>query len=119
MARLILDIKKSVEQNAAVYFEKAKKSRKKLEGAKKALKKIQNRLELLKEKKDKNSLTEKRTEKTQRKKEWYEKFRWFFSSEGFLCIGGRDATTNDIIIKKHADKNDIVFHTDMAGSPFL
>jgi len=119
MARLILDIKKSVEQNAAVYFEKAKKSRKKLEGAKKALKKIQNRLELLKEKKDKNSLTEKRTEKTQRKKEWYEKFRWFFSSEGFLCIGGRDATTNDIIIKKHADKNDIVFHTDMAGSPFF
>ena len=29
-------------------------------------------------------------------KEWYEKFRWFYSSEGFLCIGGRDSTTNDI-----------------------
>ena len=119
MARITLDIKKSIEQNAAVYFEKAKKAKKKLDGAKQALKKIQNRLELLKEKRDKESLTEKRTEKILRKKEWYEKFRWFFSSEGFLCIGGRDATTNDIIIKKYADKNDIVFHTDMAGSPFF
>lgn len=119
MARIIIDIKKSIEQNAAVYFEKAKKSRKKLEGAKKAFEKSQDKLNLLNEKKKKIVLTEKVAEKTIRKKEWYEKFRWFFSSEGFLCIGGRDATTNDIIIKKHADKEDIVFHTDMAGSPFF
>ncbi len=54
-----------------------------------------------------------------RKKEWYEKFRWFTSSDGFLCIGGRDATTNEIIVKKHTDPNDLVLHTDMAGSPFF
>ena len=52
------------------------------------------------------------------KREWYEKFRWFISSEGFLVIGGRDATSNEIVIKKHADKNDLVFHTDIKGSPF-
>jgi len=119
MTKITIDIKKSIEQNAAVYFEKAKKSKKKLDGAKKAFKKTQNKLNLLNEKKKKIVLTEKITEKPVRKKEWYEKFRWFFSSEGFLCIGGRDATTNDIIIKKHADKEDIVFHTDMAGSPFF
>ena len=55
----------------------------------------------------------------EKSKEWYEKFRWFISSEGFLVIGGRDSTTNEIIIKKHADKDDLVFHTDMAGSPFF
>jgi len=119
MTKITFDIKKSIEQNAAVYFEKAKKARKKLEGAKKAFKKSQDKLNLLNEKKKKIVLTEKRAEKPVRRKEWYEKFRWFFSSEGFLCIGGRDATTNDIIIKKHADKEDIVFHTDMAGSPFF
>ncbi|HIH42519.1 TPA: DUF814 domain-containing protein [Candidatus Woesearchaeota archaeon] len=54
-----------------------------------------------------------------KKKEWYEKFRWFYSSERFLCLGGRDSTSNEIIIKKHTDKDDIVFHTDMAGSPFF
>ncbi len=119
MGKITIDIKKSIEQNAAVYFEKAKKSKKKLDGAKKAFKKSQDKLNLLNEKKKKIVLSEKITEKPVRKKEWYEKFRWFFSSEGFLCIGGRDATTNDIIIKKHADKEDIVFHTDMAGSPFF
>ena len=30
----------------------------------------------------------------------YMKFRWFISSDGFLCLGGRDATSNEIIIKK-------------------
>ncbi len=36
-----------------------------------------------------------------------------------MVIGGRDATTNEILIKKHTDKEDLVFHTDMAGSPFF
>jgi len=36
-----------------------------------------------------------------------------------LVIGGRDATSNEIVIKKHAEANDLVFHTDMAGSPFF
>ncbi|MEK6808318.1 MAG: NFACT RNA binding domain-containing protein, partial [Nanoarchaeota archaeon] len=39
--------------------------------------------------------------------------------EGFLVIGGRDSTTNDILIKKFTEKNDLIFHTEMAGSPFF
>ena len=54
-----------------------------------------------------------------RKSRWFEKFRWFFTSEGFLVIGGRDATTNELVIKKHTEAGDIVLHTDMAGSPFF
>ncbi|MFT4311763.1 MAG: NFACT RNA binding domain-containing protein [Candidatus Woesearchaeota archaeon] len=54
-----------------------------------------------------------------RKREWYEKFRWFYASNGMLVIGGRDATTNEIVIKKHTQTGDLVFHTDMAGSPFF
>ncbi|MDD5086524.1 MAG: NFACT RNA binding domain-containing protein [Candidatus Nanoarchaeia archaeon] len=119
MEKITLDIKKSVEQNASIYFEKSKKSKKKLEGALNALKKSKEKLELLKEKKQKADVSKKENETVKSKKEWYEKFRWFYSSEGFLCIGGRDATTNDIIIKKHAEKDDVVFHTDMAGSPFF
>ena len=52
-------------------------------------------------------------------KKWYEKFRWFYSSERFLCIGGRDATTNETVIKKHTGAHDLVFHTAMTGSPFF
>jgi predicted ribosome quality control (RQC) complex YloA/Tae2 family protein len=113
--RIILDSRKSVEQNAAVYFEKAKKAKKKLEGARKALGSAHERLTALAAVK-----AEKQQEqKERRKQEWYEKLHWFISSDGFLCIGGRDATTNELVVKKHAEKGDVVFHTDMAGSPFV
>ena len=36
-----------------------------------------------------------------------------------MCVGGKDATSNEVIIKKHLEKNDLVLHTDMAGSPSL
>lgn len=120
MARLVLDLGKGIEENASSYFEKAKKIKKKIEGAEIALKENLKRLSELSGKKEKE-LLEKSKEKNliERKKEWYEKFRWFISSEGFLAIGGRDATSNEIVVKKHTDANDIVFHTDMAGSPFF
>jgi len=113
--RIKIDINKTVEKNAAEYFEKSKKAKKKLEGAKDALQKSRKKLEKIKKEKPKKE----QKQAKQIKKEWYEKFRWFISSEDFLCIGGRDATTNEIIIKKYTEENDIVFHTDIAGSPFF
>ena len=111
-ADITLNINKSIDQNAAVYYEKAKHQKNKMPGAEAAIKKTIERLK-------KAEVKEVKTEKTiERKREWYEKFRWFISSEGFLVIGGRDATTNDIIVKKHLDKNDLVFHTELRGSPF-
>jgi hypothetical protein len=119
--RLVLNVKKSLEQNAEAYFEKAKKAKRKIEGLKQALKRFeQQKDELLK----KQASMAERLEKPKataagRTKQWYEKFRWFFSSDGFLCIGGRDATTNEIIIKKHTQTGDLVFHTEAPGSPFF
>ena len=111
-----LNITKSVEENASEYFNKAKKLKKKLIGAQRTIEETKQKLEkALKEEKTK----EEKSNIPKRKKHWFEKFRWFYSSEGFLCIGGRDATTNEIIIKKHTAPEDLVFHTDMAGSPFF
>jgi predicted ribosome quality control (RQC) complex YloA/Tae2 family protein len=117
--RLTLDITKSVEENASHYFELAKHARKKAEGAKDALEDTKKKLLLLeKEIQTKEAEAQQKASKKERKKEWYEKFRWFYTSDDFLVIAGRDSTTNEIIIKKHTDKQDIVFHTEMAGSPF-
>jgi len=113
--RLTLDIRKSIEENAASYFEKAKKDKKKIEGARKIVEEYKKKLSTLEaEKVEKKAVIAKPV-----KREWYEKFRWFISSDGFLVIGGRDATTNELVIKKHTDNNDLVFHADMAGSPFV
>ena len=54
-----------------------------------------------------------------RKKNWFERYRWFMTTDGFLTIGGRDAASNSAVIRKHLDKNDKVFHGDIFGSPFF
>lgn len=117
--KVVLDIKKTVEQNAANYFEKAKKAKKKLKGAEATIAKTEAELSKLIKNQAIEEEKEKKARVSDRKKEWYEKFRWFISSEGFLVIGGRDATTNEIIIKKYTESDDIVFHTDLSGSPFI
>lgn len=115
-----LDLKKTVDENASEHYEKSKKAKKKLEGLKVASEKTKNKIAAFKKKKENATLAVREKEITaSRKREWHEKFRWFYSSEGFLCIGGRDATTNEIIIKKHTEKGDIVFHTELPGSPFF
>lgn len=53
------------------------------------------------------------------RKEWYEKFRWFFTSEGKLAVGGRDAQSNTILVKKHMEEGDVAYHADLFGSPFF
>lgn len=112
--KIALDIRASLEENAAAYFDKAKKARSKIAGAQKAV-------DLAKEKKAKGTtvvLTKKAPKKI-RKKAWYEKFKWFYTSDNRLVIAGRDATTNEILIKKYTDEQDIVFHTSAPGSPFV
>jgi len=54
-----------------------------------------------------------------RKKNWYERYRWFFTSDGFLAIGGRDAASNSAVVRKHLVKDDKIFHGDIFGSPFF
>ena len=122
--RVTLNIKESIENNAAAYFEKAKKSKKRLEGVKATIAKYEQELVRLQEASDAEAqkMAESEEEKEAlkaRPKAWYHSFRWFATSDGFLVVGGRDATTNEAIIKKHAQTGDLVLHTDMAGSPFF
>ena len=54
-----------------------------------------------------------------RRRAWYERYRWFFTSDGALAVGGRDASSNSSIIRKHAEAGDRVFHAEVLGSPFF
>ena len=90
---------------------KNKKILRKIDGAKKILSKFRNKNVIITATKPKL--------KRQIKREWFEKFRWFHTSNGLLAIGGRDATSNEVLIKKHLEVGDIVFHTEMSGSPFF
>lgn len=57
--------------------------------------------------------------KEQIAKEWYERYRWFVTTDGVLAIGGRDASSNSALIRKHLTEADIVFHAEVHGSPFF
>jgi len=99
-------------KEAGKFYDKVKKARKKLAGLRMALTKTKKQL-------DKTEIIVKKpVKKLEKKKMWYEKFRWFHSSDGFLVIGGKDATTNEIVVKKHTEPKDAVFHAEITGAPF-
>ena len=113
-----LDLMKSVGENANQIYNKGKKAEKKIIGTLEAIKKSHNAIEKLVLEKESIEMEVDFLLKKPRKK-WYEKYRWFTSSDNFLIIGGRDSTSNEIIFKKHLDPTDLVFHTNFPGSPLV
>ncbi|KAF2134900.1 hypothetical protein P153DRAFT_329751 [Dothidotthia symphoricarpi CBS 119687] len=51
-----------------------------------------------------------------RKTQWFEKFLYFISSDGYLVLGGKDALQSDIIYKKYFRKGDVFVHADLKGA---
>ena len=50
-------------------------------------------------------------------REWYEKFRWF-KVDSVLVIGGKSDESNEELLKRYLQNDDIVLHTEAPGSPF-
>jgi len=112
-----IDLRRSLPENASFYYERAKKAKGKIAGAEKAIKET---LEKIGKLSGEAPPAERRVVLKERKaKKWFEKFRWFESSDGFLVLGGRDATSNEVLVKKHLEANDLVFHADFHGAPFF
>ncbi len=111
---ITLDVKKSAGQNASVYYEKAKKMAEKIKGAERALEESEEALQ-----KAKKERKREKKKVSHRKHFWFEKYRWFISSEGFLVIGGRDAKTNEEVVKKHMGDGDLYMHADIHGAPSI
>jgi len=114
-----LDLKSSAQKNAAEYYRLAKKAEKRAKGAEEALKQTQMKIEEAKRRRLEETRQAPKLPPKMRKREWYEKFRWFHSSEGFLAIGGRDKTQNEILIKRYMEPKDLVFHAEITGAPFV
>ena len=113
-----LNFRKTVSENAEKAYNDNKKLRSKLHGAEESIKKTKKQIELVKkEEKLKQEKTEKKVK--QEKKHWFEKYRWFISSDGNIVIGGRDAKTNDIIVKKYLKERDRYVHADIQGAPSI
>ncbi|MDQ1261160.1 MAG: hypothetical protein QG575_341 [Euryarchaeota archaeon] len=104
----------TVPQNAQRYYEKAKEMARKGSGAKEAL-------VITKQLRAGKAAAPKKARPVsfyrRRKPKWYERFRWFFSSDGFMVLGGRDADGNEEIYAKYLERRDLAMHTDAPGAP--
>lgn len=115
-AVLLLDVDRGVDGNATRYYESAKKARKKLEGAISALEEARKEAERL-AKGERATQEVAKIKRTPTKRFWFERFRWFISSEGAIVLGGKDAKSNDMLVKKHLQAGDRYAHADVHGAP--
>ena len=123
-----LDMNKTLYENAAEFYERGKRTRQKAEGARTALEDSQRKLSEVRariseaekiEHVEPSEVMEELAKHKVERKEWFRKFHWFTSSDGSLVLGGKDATTNEILVKKYTKSSDVVFHSDVIGAPFV
>lgn len=107
-----IDFRASAASNAENRFKESKDAAKKLEGLSAAMKETEAKLQQARKG---LAMVPKQATLKAMKKEWYEKFRWFRSSDGVLVIGGRDSTQNEVLVKKHLGAKDIFVHGDIPG----
>jgi len=122
-----VNLRQSLFENANQYYELGKKSKQKTVGAQSALEESRKRLENIEkelaraeklESLKPTEIIQAMSERRIQSKEWYEKFRWFMSSDGFLVVAGKDTVSNEVLIKKYTTQEDIVFHAEISGAPF-
>ncbi|MCD6230240.1 MAG: DUF814 domain-containing protein [Candidatus Diapherotrites archaeon] len=113
-----LDLRKTLRQNANLYYSKSKKAKAKLAGVKTALEESKKQLKEVLEKKQVLE-NEKIELKKKRQAKWFEKFHWFFTSKDTLVIGGKDTKSNETIVKKHMEPTDVYFHAEVFGAPHV
>jgi predicted ribosome quality control (RQC) complex YloA/Tae2 family protein len=123
-----VNLRRTLFENAAEFYKRGKKAKQKSAGALAALEESRRKLaemernireaETLQQTKPAEVMKELVKRKVE-SKEWYEKLRWFTSSDGFLIVAGKDAVSNEVLVKKYAEQNDAVFHADITGAPFV
>jgi predicted ribosome quality control (RQC) complex YloA/Tae2 family protein len=126
--RFSLNLRRTLFENAAEYYERGKKAKQKIAGVLTALKESRRKLgeieRKIREAEEQKTVKpmevmEELVKRKVKRKEWYEKFRWFTSSDGFLVVAGKDAVSNEVLVKKYAGDDEPVFHADISGAPFV
>jgi predicted ribosome quality control (RQC) complex YloA/Tae2 family protein len=130
-----LRVRDGVEKNADRLYKEAKRIEGKKEGAQEAIANTREELETIKQRReeweaDDSDSTEVQDEESEdidwlaresipvrSSEKWYEEYRWFRTSDGYLVIGGRNADQNEELVKKYLSRGDLFFHTQAHGGP--
>lgn len=97
-------VHESIDQNAGRYYDQVKKFKRKLAGAKAAMER------------EVHQAKSRKVLYQRPKKRWFDRFRWFYTSDQVLVIGGRDAGQNEELIRKYLEGGDTFVHADVHGA---
>jgi predicted ribosome quality control (RQC) complex YloA/Tae2 family protein len=134
---ITLVVDTGVEKNADRLYREAKRIEEKKAGAQAAIEDTREDLEAVKQRREQWEASDSRddpdaepdTEETptawleepsipvRQTESWFERFRWFHTSDDFLVIGGRNADQNEELVKKYLDRGDKFFHAQAHGGP--
>ncbi|PSP48052.1 hypothetical protein BRC75_08045 [Halobacteriales archaeon QH_7_69_31] len=128
-----VDPSMGVEKNADRLYTEAKRIRAKRAGAEAAIEDTREDLEAVKQRREEWEAAdddgEDGDEDAERDwlemgsvpvrydEQWYERFRWFRTGEGFLVLGGRNADQNEELVKKYMEPVDRFLHAQAHGAP--
>ncbi|MDR2855908.1 MAG: NFACT family protein [Methanomicrobiales archaeon] len=101
---VFLYVHETLEANCTHYYEEIKKYKRKIQGAKTAMEKVQPQK------------PRKVSQFVRPKKKWYHRFRWFYTSDNTLVVGGKDAGQNEELVKKYLEGKDTFVHADVFGA---
>ncbi|WP_049927595.1 ribosome rescue protein RqcH [Halopiger goleimassiliensis] len=136
-AHVDLEVDQGVEQNADRLYTEAKAVEEKKDGALAAIEDTREDLEAVKRRRerweaddaDDTDTDDEDDDEADRdwlsmasvpireNEPWYDRFRWFHTSDDYLVIGGRNADQNEELVKKYLEPGDKVLHTQAHGGP--
>lgn len=116
----------TVPENAEFYYTRAKRAREKSAGAIEALQETRERLESAegaarKAEEEGVAMVEEavagRIRQKRTRQHWFERYRWTIASDGSMIVGGKDASSNERVVKKYLKERDRYCHADFHGAP--
>ena len=116
----------TIPENAEYYYTRAKRAREKSAGAVEALQHTEERLakaeaEAERAREEGAAMVERtvegRVREKRTKRHWFERYRWTLASDGTMVVGGKDASSNERVVRKYLQERDRYCHADFHGAP--
>jgi hypothetical protein len=98
------------------YRNSKEKASKTIEAAAKALKAAEESAKRQMAEAQKKSRQQVASTTTKHRPSWFEKFRWFITTDNYLVLGGRDAHQNEQLVKRYLRPGDAYLHADVFGA---
>jgi predicted ribosome quality control (RQC) complex YloA/Tae2 family protein len=113
--KLKLDLRSDVFENASYYYQVSKKAKRKASAIKNVILETKQKIEKLKKEGFAELIKEEKA--LVKKKLWFEKYKWFITSDDILVLAGKDAKSNERLVKRHLKDNCAYAHAEIHGAP--